>query len=138
MSRGRQSPTSAAAIIPRVRGQKTSRTLGTALEKQRLVTWRFGKRERKAIYSGDGISRYKRTLAFGHNVCFPNVFESSENSAGKMILAETIRPAREQTASQTRPSQRAIHWSRESILVPKCKELTHAATRHRYPLNYVG
>lgn len=85
--------------------------------------------ECNTIYSRDGISRNKRSLAFGQNVFFPNALKSSEISAGKMILAETIHPMREQTESQTRQRQRSIHWSQESFLVSKCKEFIHTSVK---------
>lgn len=121
----RHSPTSAAAIISRVRGQKIPGTFGAIGEEGTAVMWDF-ETECNTIASRDGISRYKQTLAFGQSVVFFLQTHSSraKSQRGKTILAETIHPMRERTESQTRRRQRSIHWSRESFLVPKCKEFT--------------
>lgn len=116
----RHRPTSAAAIIPSSPKSKDHEDFWNDL-KGTAVMWDFTKIECNTIYSRDGISRYRRSPAFRAKCgfFFPSAFELSEISAGKMILAETIHPMREQTESQTNQSQRFIHWSQESFLVSK-------------------
>ena len=65
---------------------------------------------------------------FGQSVFFPSAFKSSEISAGVDCLAEAILPMRARTDSQTRQSQRSIHWRQESFLLLKCKAFTHSGS----------
>lgn len=105
---------------------KRSRELLEQSAKGKAVMW-DSETECNTIHSRDGISRCEQLPVFGQNVVFPNAFKSSEVSAGKMSLAETIHPHERADREPNMTEPKTPSPEPGELRVPKCKEFPHTS-----------